>query len=317
MTGGMIYFPVEGQVRPTSVVEEASAIFASTIRMVEIEVFSYCNRRCWFCPNATHDRISSNIHMRPELYTDLLGQLRSIDYKGLISFSRYNEPFADRVILDRIREAHETLPGARIHTNTNGDYLDFDYIEEIYDAGMRSLNIQFYLKNNDRYDHEAVRARALQTMARLKLPHTLVRDEPGVWLEYTFEYKDMTIRGYGRNFETDGTSRGGQVDIRRDYVRTSPCMMPYWAVYIDYNGKMVPCCNFRSDIPDHFDYIVGDLNEQPNLFLNYTNRRATEFRRSLANTRVKDGLCRDCYFVLETPTEDQVTGMAELLAATV
>ncbi len=283
---------------------------------MKIEVFSYCNRRCWFCPNATHDRISTNILMQPETYSSIIDQLASINYDGMITYSRYNEPFADRVILDRIREAHEKLPDAKLHTNTNGDYLDPEYLAEIYDAGMRSLNIQFYLKNEERYNHEAIRRRGEQTIARLKLPYRLVRDEPGEWLEYAFEFRDMKIRGYGRNFESGGTSRGDEVDINRDYVRTMPCMMPFWSVYVDYNGKMTPCCNIRSDIPAHADYVVGDLNAQPDIFLNYASQRAVSFRRSLLNTDVKEGLCSNCHFAFESPTDQDAANMARLLAAT-
>ena len=53
------------QLTPTRKTLRAAAIFQRAVRMVEIEVFSYCNRRCWFCPNATIDRISKNIYMPP------------------------------------------------------------------------------------------------------------------------------------------------------------------------------------------------------------------------------------------------------------
>jgi MoaA/NifB/PqqE/SkfB family radical SAM enzyme len=235
----------------------------------------------------------------------------------MITYSRYNEPFADRIILSRIREARAKLPNAVLHTNTNGDYLNPDYLAEIYDAGMRSMNIQFYLKNEERYDHDAIRRRGEQTAARLKLPHRIVRDEPQVWFEYAFEFRDMAIRGYGRNFDVNGTSRGDMVDIKRDYVRTAPCLMPFWSVYFDFNGLMVPCCNFRSDIPEHATYVVGNINEEPNIFLNYASQQAVRFRRSLLNVQPKDGLCRNCHFVLDAPNDAEVSEMELLLLAAV
>ena len=33
---------------------------------IEIEIFSYCNRKCWFCPNSFVDRRSENLIMPEE-----------------------------------------------------------------------------------------------------------------------------------------------------------------------------------------------------------------------------------------------------------
>lgn len=289
-------------IAPTDDLALAAQRFKNSVNMVEIEIFSYCNRRCWFCPNAHIDRITHNIRMKPEVYTSILNQLASIDYTGTITYSRYNEPLADRIILDRLREAKERLPYVYLHTNTNGDYLDVDYLDELYAAGLRSLNVQIYLKNHEQYDHGKIIKRGNQTLRRLSgISYRVTRDEPGLWYEVQFEYKDMSLRMYGRNFAINGTSRGGQVDINRDYVRTSPCAMPFTTVYIDYNGKMVPCCNFRSDIPEHADYILSDA-EVPDLFATYSSEKATRFRRSLVSEKPKEGPCSNCFFALETVT---------------
>ncbi len=293
---------------------EAAALFRRAVRMVEIEVFSYCNRRCWFCPNSYIDRISSNTYMAPALYSSIIDQLASIGYAEKISYSRYNEPLADKCILDRIREARAKLPSALLHTNSNGDYLTPEYLAELYDAGLRSLRLQVYLQNNERYSHDRIRSRARQMLEKLDFPCKLKIDEPGKRLEYRLAYRDMDIRLYGRNFSLDGTSRGGLVDVKRDYERTSPCLVPVWSVYIDHNGKIVPCCNFRSDAAEHADYVMADLNNEPNLFLAYTNASLASFRRSLLNEEVKGGLCGDCHFALQKMTPEKRAVMKRLAA---
>ena len=78
--------------------ERAKKLFAKKVRMVEIEVFSYCNRRCWFCSNAVIDRTGRNIEMSQEVYEKILRNLKEIHYNRLISYSRYNEPLADKII---------------------------------------------------------------------------------------------------------------------------------------------------------------------------------------------------------------------------
>ena len=294
--------------------QEAAALFKHSVRMVEIEVSSYCNRKCWFCPNATYDRMSDNKLMSAEMYSSILRQLASIGYDGTITYSRYNEPLADKMILERIAEARRMLPDAQLHTNTNGDYLDLEYVEQLYAVGLRSLNIQIYLGNKERYDHAKIKAAGDKTLKRVQLPHTLVRDTPGEWYEQRLHYRDMSIRLYGRNFETGGTSRGGEVPIHMDYQRTSPCLIPFWAVYIDHDGSTVPCCNFRSDIPAHADYVIGKLTQKPDLFLQYASRFAANFRASLIKDGVKEGLCSNCHYAEEQPSQEQTAQLACLLA---
>jgi len=302
-------------VYPTDELDLAREMFRRSVSQVEIEIFSYCNRRCWFCPNDHIDRITQNIYMRPELYSSIISQLSSIQYSGMITYSRYNEPLADRIILDRLREARAGLPNALLHTNTNGDYLDWDYLNELYDAGMRSLNIQIYLKNHERYDHNKIIKRGEQTLRRLKIPHVMTVNQPGVWYEMKLEFKDMKIRLYGRNFEINGTSRGDQVDIKKDYVRTMPCNIPFWNVYVDYNGKMVPCCNYRSDIEAHEPYVLNDLNEQPDIFLSYASPQSADFRRAMLSFDKKPGACSNCHFGLENLNPMQIEKIASTRAA--
>lgn len=289
-------------------------LFRRSVTMVEVELFSYCNRRCWFCPNSHIDRISGNIHMPAETYTSIISQLAEVNYSGVITYSRFNEPLADRIILERLAETRGMLPNAKLHANTNGDYLDIDYLGELYDAGMRSLNIQLYLKNHEKYDHEKTKKRGEQTLRRLKLPYKVTMDQPGEWYEMELEFRDMKLRLYGRNFEMNGTSRGDQVDIKRDYVRTLPCSQPVWGIYIDYNGKMVPCCNFRSDIPEHEDYIINDLNSNADIFLSYSSARAANFRRSMLTHDPKSGPCSNCSFALEELNPERQKKLADLLA---
>jgi MoaA/NifB/PqqE/SkfB family radical SAM enzyme len=136
-------------------------IFKQNLKLIEIETFSYCNRKCWFCPNSFIDRISDNKIMPEKTYIDLIDQLAEIDYSGELTYSRYNEPTSKRdLFIRRIEQARERLPNAVLRTNTNGDYMSRDYIEQLADVGFNQLWIQQYLSNNERYDHEKMRKRA-------------------------------------------------------------------------------------------------------------------------------------------------------------
>lgn len=275
----------------------ATQLFRRSVSMVELEVFSYCNRRCWFCPNSVIDRHSTTSYMPEDLYLRILGQLTEVPYRGMISYSRYNEPLADRIILRRLEQARSMLPGALLHANTNGDYLTSAYLSDLTRAGLRSLNIQIYLANDERYDHERMRVRLDATVRKLGLAATTVRDDPGVWLEATAGFGDLRLRVYARNFEVNGCNRGGSVPIQISAPRTSPCLSPFYHVYVDYTGAVMPCCNLRSDQPAHRDAVVAHLEEGEDLFLVYASRTMAAWRRALVGFGPKSGHCADCSFV--------------------
>lgn len=285
--------------------EDSIRLFKSSVQLVEIEAFSYCNRTCWFCPNKNGSRLGKNTHMSPALYKSIIGSLESIEYTGTISYSRYNEPLSDKIILDHIAYARRRLPQARLHTNTNGDFLNHDYLLELSKAGLNTINIQIYLKNFETYDHEKVRAKAEKIIGRIEIDPTLIIDERDEWLEYRTDIEGLKIRLYGRNFANNGTSRGDAVDIHRDFVRSSPCLMPVWSMYIDYDGSVMPCCNLRSDIPEHANAVIGQLSLENNIFDIYGGEALASWRRYLVGFQKKDDLCKSCRFAQEDDTQER------------
>lgn len=87
--------------------ESAKALFARSVERIEVETHSYCNRRCDYCPNTVGDRLGANQRMAGDIWFLLLSNLREIDYAANFIFTSYNEPLADKIILQRIREARE------------------------------------------------------------------------------------------------------------------------------------------------------------------------------------------------------------------
>ena len=50
-------------------------------------------------------------------------------------------------LLEAIRAAKRIIPKAKININTNSDYLNKEYIQELLDAGVDNLALQAYLRN--------------------------------------------------------------------------------------------------------------------------------------------------------------------------
>src|SRR5690349_18554860 len=115
--------------------DEAVRLFREHVELIEFETTSYCNRTCSFCPNSFIDRLSEKLTMPEATWQTILSGLRDVDYSGSVVWSRYSEPLSERRIIERIREVRRAAPAARICINSNGDYLDADYLQELEEAG--------------------------------------------------------------------------------------------------------------------------------------------------------------------------------------
>lgn len=266
--------------------------------MVEIEIFSYCNRKCWFCPNSFIDRNSTNILMLEELYLKILNELESINYNKVVSYSRYNEPTSNReIFIKRLKQAKTIIPNATLHTNTNGDFLTRDYLDELYESGLKSMNIQSYLSKNEIFNTDNIKIK-IDIMAE-KLGLDFVEKINSIdRYEIAFKYKDMNLNMYARDFRLNGNNRGGALDTISAIIRKSPCYIPFSDIYIDYNGKVLPCCNFRSDIKEHNNFILGDANNESILNI-FNNIKMKKLRKKLLKDIDKLKPCNECNFAID------------------
>jgi radical SAM protein with 4Fe4S-binding SPASM domain len=269
--------------------------FKDNLKLIEIEVFSYCNRKCWFCPNSYIDRKSETILMSEISYLSILDQLKEIDYDKEITYSRYNEPLSKKdIILKRIKQAREYLPKAKLRTNTNGDYLSLDYIYELRDAGLNELFIQQYLGNKQKYDHKRSKRIMIEKIRRLGVDYSVITDIYNHRIEFELHIEGITVHLRARNFSIEGTARTKDIEnYDKDYVRTQSCNQPFNNMYIDYNGSVVVCCNSRSDIPEHENAIMGSVH-QDKLYNIYSSNKYDSWREHLKDDGPKSGICEKC-----------------------
>ena len=71
------------------------------LRLIEIELFSFCNRKCKWCPNFYIDRNSNIFYLNKQIFINLVKELKEINYSNYITFSRYNEPLSNIKILNQ------------------------------------------------------------------------------------------------------------------------------------------------------------------------------------------------------------------------
>ena len=259
---------------------------------IEIELFNYCNRTCWFCPNSFLDRKTSKEYMSEETYLRLLQELKENSFTGKISYSRYNEPFADSIFFERLKQAREIFPDGELHTNTNGDYLNPSILKTAEQSGLNSVNIQLYPQ--EEYNRKEIFQVYERLSTKCDISARLVVNRADR-LEWHGKLDTMKVKFVGRNFEVNGTDRGGSLDRLRGKIRTKPCFRPSKDIYIDWNGNVMPCCNLRSDYSEHEWYILGNINHT-SLVNCLFNDHAKSFREEMLTDCAKKGACRTCVF---------------------
>lgn len=273
----------------------SATAFASRIMSVEVEVHSFCNRTCWFCPNSRIDRRSLTHYMSDEVYAAILADLQSIRYAGTISYSRYNEPFAEEIFFERLRQASESVPKAFLTTNSNGDFVTRETLEMARRSGLKELRLQSYLAEDEKFDPREIAKRAKSVGRKLDVEFVLTNRSPA-----QIDYRAASSVGLlvvlrARDFRANGTNRGG-VTIRPEIHRTAPCFQSMGAVFVDYNGSIMPCCNLRSDVPEHKEAIIGTIAKAGDLLNSYTSPAMIAWRKRVARAETMPDICRDCCF---------------------
>ena len=271
--------------------DRSKELFSTYVDQVEIENHSFCNRICWFCPNAFIDRRSVSHEMPQHVFDTIIGGLREIDYAGALTWSRFHEALASVRVFDRLEAARAALPRAGLVMISNGDYLNRKTLPRLDALGLDRLIIDLYMPDGKERDPKSMAA-GLRKFSR----------RTGMTLERTgeFSYRVAGLRMKATvdipyYTESNISTRGGlvQVDKLSSYRRRAVCMAPVRHVVIDWNGKGMMCCQTRSDASGHRDAIVGDLAESGyGLFHLYRDLGAT--RRALLSPGEKAGVCLTC-----------------------
>ena len=283
---------------------QQKTILKRYLQMVEVEVASFCNRTCWFCPNSHIDRKSTSIELPESTFLKILDNLAEIEYDQNFNFHRFNEPLANReLILKRIAQARQKLPKARFTIFTNGDYAQREYFEALRDAGVNHILMSYYYGKEKCFDKEQTILPAMKKMSqKLSLPYEVMEDSVQEY-RVRFEIPGLNIDYRVWNPDTSGQSRGGSLESMKRARRVdSGCFQPAISLYVDYNGLVMPCCHTRSDERAHEDFILGDCNTH-DVFEVFFGERAASLRRGLfSSTPCGNGahaesiarICADC-----------------------
>lgn len=259
------------------------------VRCVEIEIHSYCNRKCSWCPNVYLDR-SQYIEMDEKMYISVLNELEGAGYIGAISYSRYNEPMANiKLLKKRVKQARKMVPGARLVTNTNGDYLSKKNLKGLL---IDELTVMDYDCKGEKACTDLLKEVGAKIVA-IKYPfiHAMFGD---MKIIYNIDWP-MTAEIVDRGGLLNSNEQEDVQWLNNKLPRNRPCYEPMHFVGIDYTGDITPCCEIRGDEHTHKPYVLGNLKERS--LQNILNGKvAMDFRRFTLGGEFDSYLnpCRNC-----------------------
>lgn len=290
--------------------KKAKEVFRENVEYVILETHSFCNRKCWFCSNSlpSLERTGPVKRMDESLVRKILSELAEIRYQGHISFSGYNEPLADPEFDAIVRITKEVFPQASFWINTNGDLLTREWIERLYQAGMRKLAVNLYVDGDEPYTFTYAKARdsinekaaALGLDAAITtIDNTVACCGDAYYPSEAPEEERMYLFFRAENHAVMTNYRAGiltaqAVPKTNLFGRNRVCLGPSAQTIIYYDGLVVPCSNMRSEWDRHKQFVMGDTQKQT-LWEIYTGEKMREFRiRHLANQNAWPcGQCSD------------------------
>jgi GTP 3',8-cyclase len=232
---------------------------------IQIETSTYCNRKCHGCPNATFPREKDFIS--DETFTKIIDDLVGLKFSGIIHLHSFNEPLADRTIVEKVCLISKRLPKARIEMNSNGDFLTLKLLSQLASAGLGELYVtQYDGKVSDRL---------------LKILEKAGNREREI----------LAVR-----VKSDSDFVGNRAGILNNVTISEPilggCNRPFNQMVINYKGDVIICCN------DYFGKEVLGNVENDRLLDIWSCHRFKTIRRLLRMKRRNCiELCRSCNFM--------------------
>lgn len=275
--------------------DSAKTVFAKSVSRVEVETHSFCNRRCNYCPNVVGDRLGQNKQMHLDHWKMILSDLAEIDFSGNFVFTSYNEPLADRSILERLAEARAACPKARLIIYTNGDYLNAAYLDEIASAGLDYLHVSIHTRHNGQYSDVDALNLISKLERRVQRPITYQTLRPGNFVIAVMPHPSLEVEVRAINYNQHGTDRAGLVDVvKTPPARTAPCHFPFAHFHVGFSGNVTPCCHIRSDAAEHAQFLYGNLSEFGSIYEVWASQVGAAWRRELISSMPKRSPCNTC-----------------------
>lgn len=231
----------------------------SYLELLEIEIHSFCNRKCEWCPNKEINRTYFK-KMPEEVFLSFLYDLKENNFRGWIAFTGYSESLAyPELFKKRVNQIKEILPHCRIKANSNGDYVNKE--------NLKGLNLDRLCVN----DYDCLGFDKIKDKIESSGIMITSIDEEDNKINGT--HPNINVVQYRINWPkfVHLIDRAGYFEQEKNILdmpwannhgeRMKVCTEPLYSLYIDHNGKVAPCSNIRADYEGHQQFILGDISE--------------------------------------------------------
>ncbi|MBT8720403.1 radical SAM/SPASM domain-containing protein [Brachyspira hyodysenteriae] len=225
---------------------------------VSFEISTYCNRKCWYCPNK--DNETPKEYMSLEIFHHAVEELKKLKFSGSIIYNIYGEPLFDERLEYFVQYIKDNLPNATSLLISNGDILNIDRAKSLLHAGMDKFIITVHDKNPER------------NLERLKPVKEFLKEKMILQVS-----SDLQL-----------VNRGGIVDISNAKNKFNAKKCPSIKnIQIKRNGDIILCCH------DYYaKYVMGNIMKDSivNIYNSYRNLRIRLLRDNIADLEI----CKKC-----------------------
>ena len=235
---------------------------------VELNINELCNRTCIFCPR--HDPKeypNQNLHMNLDLAELIANQLNDLGFDGVVNISGTGEATLTKHLVNIVKKFGDK--NIHVEIVTNGDRLKPKLIKKLYSVGLKQLVVSMYdgPEQVDYFDS------LFKDCGIQKELYTL-RDR---WYD---EQED-----YGLIY----TNRAGSLGTKLSSSEKRPCYYPHYALYIDWNGDVLLCCQDMYNRTIKF----GNVKNTP-IFDIWTDKKLMKYRKKLKEGDRSESPCNNC-----------------------
>ena len=241
---------------------------------IEISESGTCNRSCSFCPRSDPSFEDKKEFINDDLHEKLCIELKELNYKGTIRYSGFVEPMLDKNIYNLIKMVKNNLPNSNIEMVTNGDPLNLNRLNKLFQHGLNRILISAY---DDKQTAEK--------LEKLCDDANLTKDQYIVRHRYYSENKDFGITLSNRS----GLMKNAEFKIPElEEPLKNPCFIPSYTFFLDYQGDVLMCPHDWGK-----KIILGNLNKEKLLDI-WFNKKSMKIRKLLNNSNRDFKPCNVC-----------------------
>ena len=181
-------------------------------RSVAIEISTFCNRTCYYCPNLLEETPVE--FMAEETFHEIIDQLKEINYSGIILYHFYNEPLLDKRLPNFIRYVKTNLPNCVSRVVSNGDFLSTDLADNLINAGVLDIMITIHDIDGENFLNKL---RPVLTKYPEYIHVNTIHNQPI-------------------------SNRGGAIKVKQ-LDKKDTCTDPLTSLTLDHKGNVLLCCN--------------------------------------------------------------------------